>query len=71
MTDQPGPAPYRPVKLPPFPADGIIPGATAEDVMGLALAAPCGSWHAIVDYATGTISYVLASGIPSSRSAST
>lgn len=51
-------SPYRPVKLPPFPADSVIPGASAEDVMGLAVAAPCGGWRVIVDFAAGTISYV-------------
>lgn len=40
MTEQPdGPSPFRPVKFPPWPDDGVIPGATVEDVMGLSLCA--------------------------------
>ncbi len=41
MTEQPDDtSPFRPVKLPPFPDSGLIPGATAEDVMGLVVTPP-------------------------------
>ncbi len=33
-------SPFRPVKLPPFPDSGLIPGASAEDVMGLVVTPP-------------------------------
>lgn len=38
MTEQPdAPSPFRRVEFPPWPDDGIIPGASAEAVMGLSL----------------------------------
>lgn len=41
MAEQPDdPSPFRPVKLPPFPDSGLIPGASAEDVMGLVVTPP-------------------------------
>ena len=72
MTEQPDvPSPFRRVDFPPWPDDGIIPGASAEAVMGLSLSPEFPAGQSAGERMAAIIDHYMVHGAPESPLAAT